>query len=434
MINHPLRGAALVLFLNFVVVTTSADDSPAGVRAETLKSVRGHLRAAVDEKKIAGGSHLVWLHGHLVYLESAGYRDIDQRGRFAEDTLLRIYSMSKPITSVAAMTLYEQGKFRLEDPVSRFIPAFRKTTVLTEDGKIVPANREITVLDVFRHTTGFSYGGGRVQKYYEAEGMRYRDPAAMFPPDMPISQAADALARIPALHHPGEQFTYGFNTDLLGRLIEVWSGETLDNYLRKSVLQPLKMRDTFFQVPRSETTRFASCHTREDGRLAILDKSTRSPYLKGFKFLSGGGGLVSTIGDYSRFCQMLINDGRLDGIQVLKPATLKMMFSDQLNGVAGDFRFGLGFRIQRVKLGTGDAAAEFSQYSWGGYASTDFRVIPEQKAFQIVMRQHIPSAHGLAKYLMDEVAKGITPAKNVASVSKALRVHRQLLNTSHDIE
>jgi CubicO group peptidase (beta-lactamase class C family) len=320
--------------------------------------------------------------------------------------------MTKPITSVAAMTLFEQGKFDLDDPVSKFIPAFAETTVLEGDGdsqQTVPAKRPITIRDVFRHTTGYSYGDGKpgVRKYYEREGMLYRPPAGMLPPKMNIEQAAEALARIPALHHPGERFTYGFNTDLLGRLIEVWSGKPLDQYLHGAVLEPLEMVDTGFSIPKDKRARFASCHTLQDGKLAIVDKAASSPFSEGFEFLSGGGGLISTVHDYANFCQMLVDDGEFKGKRLLKPDTIRLMFTDQLNGVAGGFRFGLGFAIAEVEIGSGENARKRNQYSWGGYASTDFRLVPAERLFQIVVRQRVPSSHELANRLFPIIYRGI---------------------------
>jgi CubicO group peptidase (beta-lactamase class C family) len=310
------------------------------------------------------------------------------------------------------MTLFEQGKFGLDDPVSKYIPAFAKTTVLEGDGdsqKIVPAKRPITVRDVFRHTTGYSYGDGKpgVRKYYEREGMLYRSPAGMLPPKINIEQAAEALARIPALHHPGERFTYGFNTDLLGRLIEIWSGKPLDEYLRYAVLEPLEMVDTGFSIPKDKRARFASCHTMRDGKLSIVDEATSSPFSEGFEFLSGGGGLVSTVPDYANFCRMLIDNGEFKGKRLLKPETIELMFTDQLNGVAGDFRFGLGFAIAEVEIGSGEGARKRTQYSWGGYASTDFRLVPEEELFQIFVRQRVPSSHDLANRLFPIIYQGI---------------------------
>jgi CubicO group peptidase (beta-lactamase class C family) len=229
----------------------------------------------------------------------------------------------------------------------------------------------------------------------------------MLPPRMNIAQAAEALARIPALHHPGVRFTYGFNTDLLGRLIEIWSGKPLDEYLRQAVLEPLEMVDTGFSIPPEKRARFASCHTLQDGKLAIVDKAASSTFNEGFEFLSGGGGLVSTVRDYANFCQMLVDDGEYKGKQLLKPETIELMFTDQLNGVAGDFRFGLGFAIAEVAIGSGENAGKRNQYSWGGYASTDFRLLPEQHLFQLVVRQRVPSSHDFANRLFSIIYQGI---------------------------
>jgi CubicO group peptidase (beta-lactamase class C family) len=225
----------------------------------------------------------------------------------------------------------------------------------------------------------------------------------MMPPDMTIEEMAEKLASIPAHHHPGEQFTYGYSTDLLSRLIEIWSGKPLDEFIRDSVLAPLKMNDTSFHVSADKRNRFASCHTTQDGKLAILDKSTRSPFQEGFAFLSGGGGLTSTANDYAKFCQMLVDEGRANGTRILKPETLQLMFSDQLGDVPGDFRFGLGFAINHIQVGSQDNGRTVTQYSWGGYASTEFRVIPELKLFQIFIRQHVPMKNELAGEAFDAV-------------------------------
>lgn len=381
------------------------------ISSDALTKAKAELAAAVESGKVAGAGHMVVINGETVYREVAGLRDIDDKTPFESDTLLRIYSMTKPITSVAAMTLYEQGKFDLDDPISKYIPAFAETTVLEGDGdsvKIVPAKRQITVRDVFRHTTGFSYGDGNPnpRKYYEEAGMRYRPPAGMRPPAMTIEQAAEALAKIPALHHPGERFTYGFSTDLLGRLIEVWSGKPLNEHMQEAVFTPLNMKDTGFSISEDKRNRFASCHTAVDGKLAIIDKAATSDFNGGFEFQSGGGGLVSTMQDYANFCQMLVNGGEFNGQRVLKNETVRLMFTDQLESVPGQFRFGLGFAIGEVTLGSGDSERTATQYSWGGYASTAFRIVPEEKLIQIVVLQRVPSANGLGDRLLPIIFKG----------------------------
>jgi outer membrane protein assembly factor BamB len=386
-------------------------NQPLTISSDALSKAKVELTTAVESGKVAGAGHMVVINGKTVYLEVAGVRDIDDKTPFESDTLLRIYSMTKPITSVAAMTLYEQRKFKLDDPISKYIPTFEKTTVLEKDGdevKIVPAKRQITVRDAFRHTTGFSYGDGNPnpRKYYEEAGMRYRSPAGMRPPAMTIEQAAEALAKIPALHHPGERFTYGFSTDLLGRLIEVWSSKPLDEYMQEAVFGRLSMKDTGFSIPKDKRSRFASCHTAMNDKLAIIDKAATSDFNDGFEFQSGGGGLVSTMQDYANFCEMLVAGGEFNGQRILKDETVKLMFTDQLESVPGPFRFGLGFAIGEVTLGSSESASKATQYSWGGYASTAFRIVPEEKLIQIVVRQRVPSANGLGDRLLPIIFKG----------------------------
>jgi len=388
----------------------AAQTHAASIAPEAFAESRRLVRQAIAEGKVAGAAHLVIHRGKVAHLDTAGLADIESRKPFTADTIVRIYSMTKPITSVAAMTLFEAGKFKLDDPVSQFIPAFKNVKVFAPDKgatNLVKPKRPITVRDVLRHTTGYSYGGGKARQAHEREGMRYHGPGGMWPPAMNIEQAAEALARIPLLHHPGERFTYGFSTDLLGRLIEVWSGKPLDRFLQQAVFDPLEMKDTGFSVPKSKRSRLASCHTTRDGKLAVLDKSTSSRFNEGFEFVSGGGGLLSTLRDYGNFCQMLVNGGVFKGRRILQPTTLKEMFTDQLKEVPGNFRFGLGFAIQQVRVGSGPGTREATQYSWGGYASTDFRIVPEEGLIQVFLRQHIPSRHGLAGKVFPVIYRGL---------------------------
>ncbi len=382
------------------------------ISPESLDNVKAELRQAVASGSIASGAHMVVINGEVPYFEVAGVSDIEDKTPLQANTIMRVYSMTKPITSVAAMTLYEQGKFQLDDPVAKYIPTFEKTSVLVKAGdshKLVDAERQLTIRDVFRHTTGYSYGrdNAEIRKYYEQEGVLYRDPHAMMPPEMTIAQAADALSRIPALHQPGARFTYGFNTDLLGRLIEVWSGKTLDEYMREAVLAPLAMVDTGFSIPKDKRDRFASCHAWESGQQVIADKAGESPFNDGFEFLSGGGGLVSTMQDYANFCQMMIDRGEFQDKRVLKEETIQLMFTDQLNGVGGKFKFGLGFAIGDVTLGSGDTARKVPSYYWGGYANTAFRLVPDANLYQVFMRQSVPSTHRIANKLFPIVYEGV---------------------------
>ncbi|MFN0068576.1 MAG: serine hydrolase domain-containing protein [Limisphaerales bacterium] len=383
--------------------------------APAFPAVARRLGEAVRSGQAAGALHLVVRNGEVIHLAAAGTSNPDTGAPFSPDTLVRIYSMTKPITSVAAMILFERGRFQLDDPVARFIPAFTNSTVLEKSGEtfrqVVP-KRPITVRDVLTHATGYSYGDEKeVRAFYERAGLRYRGPHELFPPEMTIAHAAEALARIPALHHPGGRFTYGFNTDLLGRLIEVWAGQPLDVFLREAVFAPLKMSDTGFTVPAGKRDRFASCYGQRDGKRAVADPAATSPFNDGFAFLSGGGGLVSTARDYARFGQMLVDGGVFEGRRLLQEDTLRQMFTNQLSGGDGGFRFGLGLEIKDVTLGSGAELRTTTEYTWGGYASTDFRVVPSERLIQIVLRQEVPFDNTLANEMAAAVYRAWPPLK-----------------------
>jgi len=382
------------------------------ISREALDAARAELEKRIQNGSIAGGAHMVVREGDVVYFHVAGVSDIEDGTPLEADTIVRIYSMTKPITSVAAMKLWEQGKFKLDDPISKYLPTFEKTSVLVAEGDstdVVAAERPITVRDAFRHTTGYTYGDEEspTSGYYTKVGLRYDSEHGMFPPNMTIAEAADLLAQIPADHQPGAKFTYGFSTDLLGRLVEIWSGMSLDQYMQEAIFTPLEMVDTEFSVPRDKQDRFSSCQKWEGDKHFVADKSASSPYLDGFDFLSGGGGLVSTMQDYANFCQMLVDGGQFNGQRVLEPETLELMFTDQLAGVSEDFHFGLGFQISDRELGAGDAKRNAVAYHWGGYANTAFEVIPDEKMFQIFMRQSIPFNHDVSSAVFPIIYSGV---------------------------
>ncbi len=414
-----IRNSGIVVALAAVITAACASktaDDPNSTHVENisraaLDAARVELEARIASERIVGGAHMVVRNGEVVYFHVAGASDFEDRTPLEADTIMRIYSMTKPITSAAAMMLWQQGKFELDDPISKFIPAFGNTQVLIQDGdstETVPAQRPITVRDTFRHSTGYTYGDGApgLKPYYEKEGMLYDAEYGLFPPNMSIAEAADSLARIPILHQPGASFTYGFSTDLLGRLVEIWAGMPLDEYLQQAIFRPLDMVDTGFSVPERKRDRFSSCHKWQDGERSVADKAASSPYLDGFEFLSGGGGLVSTMQDYANFCQMLIDGGEFNGKRLLEASTIKLMFTDQLAGMAGEFRFGLGFEINDRELGAGNAKRSVTAYRWGGYANTAFEIVPEARLFQVFMRQSIPTDHEVAEAVFEIVYAG----------------------------
>jgi CubicO group peptidase (beta-lactamase class C family) len=374
--------------------------------------LRSTLDSDVASKRSAGAAQLVMIDGHQAYSHSAGYRDIGEKLPFTLDTVVRMYSMTKPITSVVAMMLHERGAFLLDDPISKYIPEFAAATVLLGPAGIhkpVKPKRPLTVRDCFRHTTGYCYGDDfRVTAFHIRENLTFRQPSGMYPPDLTIEQAASAMARIPAVHHPGEKFTYGHSTDLLGRLIEIWAGKPLDRVFDELIIKPLGMKDTAFQVPGRLKSRFASTYYQKDGELNIQDSYRTSDFNKGFKFLAGGSGLVSTIRDYAIFCNMLLNNGKHGRSQVIKAETLQQMFTDQLAGVAGGFQFGLGFAIDNLKVGAGSSSRMVKSYAWSGYASTTFQVIPELKLVNIIVQQQVPTYDVLGNTLSAQLREGLS--------------------------
>ena len=414
MTRQLLVGASLLFalpFLAFAEELPRGEASSVSIQDDAISEATAVLKSEVANGNIAGGMHMVIRHGKVVHFAIEGVGDIEDGRPLKADSIMRIYSMTKPITSVAAMTLWQEGAFRLDDPVARYIPAFKQTRVLVIDGdaeKMVELERPIIVRDLFRHTAGFTYGTGMPEAFgthYKREQMLYTE-RGMFPPKMSIARAAEGLARIPLLHQPGERFTYGLNVDLLGRLIEIWSEKPLDEYFKETIFEPLGMHDTGFFVPANKANRFVSCHGKEEDKLIVVDKAEESPYLSKPDFLSGGGGLVSTMEDYARFCQGLVNLGELDGKRILDESTVRLMFTNQLAPATGSLRFGLGFAIQDISLGSGDHERTALAYRWGGYANTAFQVVPSEGMAQVFMRQLIPSNHRVSRKLFPIVYQG----------------------------
>ena len=402
-----MKKILLTVLLVFATTCAQADTT---LSDKASQAVKDEIARATKAGEIEGGMILVHVHGKQVLLDVQGYHDSEDKLEFKLDSLLRIYSMSKPITSVVAMTLWEQGKFKLDEPVANYIPSFKKVKVgVVVDGNMtrLEPERPVTVRDLLSHTSGYSYSpasGTPFGKEYHSRGVFYTHNG-MYPPKMSIREAADQLAEIPLQHQPGEKWTYGLSVDILGALIEIWSGESLEKYMKRSVFKPLKMKDTFFDIPKNKLDRFVSCHTWEGDRQVIVDKWSDSAYRDGFEFHSGGGGLVSTLGDYSQFAQMLAGWGQHDGTRILKAETLREMFRNQV--VPGGGRsFGLGFAVETAEISGADKP--LGQYGWGGYANTEFRVIPDAGVSMVFMRQTVPSTHRMSKKLFGILRSGLT--------------------------
>lgn len=381
------------------------DPRCAGFAPERLERITAHLdKHYIQPGKIAGCQTLVARHGHVAYFRSLGLMDRERGKPMTDDTIFRIYSMTKPITSVALMTLYEQGLFQLNDPVARVIPAWRGQQVYVSgegEGMVCrPPDRPVTFRHLLTHTGGLTYGNSDhpVDQVYRALGVtRGRSDT--------LSSFVEKLGQVPLRYQPGERWMYSLSTDVCGYLVEALSGERFDEYLRRHIFEPLGMKDTAFYVAPEKAHRFAANYQRgPDKTLQLLDDPEKSPYLQEPTFFSGGGGLTSTTADYFRFCEMLRRGGELDGARIIGSRTLRLMTQNHLPS-GGDLAslaigafsetayegvgFGLGFAMTLSEVAAGTVGA--GDYYWGGAASTIFWVDPAEDLVAIFMTQLMPS-------------------------------------------
>ena len=367
-----------------------------GFSRHRLARIRPVMQNYIDEGKVAGFITLIYRRGHIAHFEKFGLKDDICPMEF--NTIFRIYSMTKPITSVAVMMLYEEGYFQLDDPVSHFITEFKDMKVFEDMGnnqiKTVPAKREITIRDLLRHTSGLTYdfSAGPIAKMYQ-EADLYNSES--------LAEAVKSLAKIPLMYHPGEVWNYGFSTDVLGYLIEVIAGQPFNSFLQDRIFGPLQMVDTGFDTWPEKTNRYANLYrSTSDGKyeaatdsiIARLDAKAKSR-----KICSGGGGLLSTISDYLQFCQMLLKNGELNGQQLLSRKTIEMMTCNHLSGNIHPYNqkgvgFGLGFSIVTDLAQSGILGSE-GIYRWGGAASTTFWIDPKEELIAILMTQLLGNQH-----------------------------------------
>jgi CubicO group peptidase (beta-lactamase class C family) len=382
-------------------------ESPApaahGFSPEGLARVGDYIRNEIASARIPGAILLIQQHGKPVYFENFGVRDVATELAMSADTIFRLYSMSKPITSVAAVMLVEEGKLKLDDPVSKYIPAFADMKVGVEkpgeDGKTTfvqePLNRPVTIEDLMRHTSGLTYGfygNSTVRKLY-AE-------ADLFNSDWTNAEFVEQIAKLPLAEQPGTLWDYGHSTDVLGRVIEVVSGETLYQFEKRRLLDPLGMNETAFYVG-DPAKRPRIAEPMPEDRAISPTTMILNP-MGPRKWESGGGGMVGTVGDYARFAQMLLNGGTYDGRRYLKPETIALMASDHIGPetkIARDHLyypgansgFGLGFAV-RTSVPP-NTSWPLGEYRWDGVAGTFFFIDPEDDMFGIFMVQ-TPSLRG----------------------------------------
>jgi CubicO group peptidase (beta-lactamase class C family) len=384
------------------------DPDAAGMRGDRLERITELFSSSyVDPGKIAGCQITVVRGGHVAYHRSLGLMDREAQAPMAEDAIFRIYSMTKPIASLALMQLYERGVFQLLDPVHRYIPAWRTLQVglVGDDGSVtlVKPERPMNMRDVLMHTTGLPGGlfpGNPIDAAFS-------EARAALGPEQTLEDVTALLAEHPLKFHPGAHWNYGISTDIVGRLVEILSGLPFDEYLQREIFDPLGMVDTGFSVPDTSMSRLAACYQYQP---ANTPRPMRGPFASFMvhprPYLSGAGGLVSTTHDYVAFCQMLANGGQLDGRRVLGRKTLELMTVNHLPGGAtleemaiGGFGeanfegvgFGLGFAVGQGPAATAMAGSA-GEFYWGGAASTAFWVDPAEDLFVVFMTQLFPSA------------------------------------------
>ncbi|MGD8277876.1 MAG: serine hydrolase domain-containing protein [Gemmatimonadota bacterium] len=401
-------GATLLLAVALLPFTPLASAAQASAAAGSLGFSRARLaridsvmQAYVDQQRMAGVVGLVLRRGAVVWQGAFGWADREAGRHMTTDALFRIASQTKALTSAGVMMLVEEGRIAITDPVSRYLPAFARTTVAvrSDSGRaIVPARRAITIRDLLTHTAGISYGtGALVADLYEPAGLGPAAGWGWYFADKaePVCTTIERLATLPFVAQPGERFVYGYNTDILGCLIERVSGTSLDAFLRTRLFEPLGMRDTYFFVPDSKRDRLTAVYAAANGRLERAPDGPRGQgdYLHGPRTsFSGGAGAVSTAADYARFLEMMRNGGELDGVRVLGRKTVELMTADQLGDVyANPGRgFGLGFEILE-NPGLAGVYGTAGSYGWGGAYHSAYRVDPAEDLVIVLLTQTLPA-------------------------------------------
>lgn len=395
----------LVLLLSLSAWSASlpaARPGEVGLSASRLERLGQVLQSYCDQKGAPGMVVLIARNGRVAYHRSFGKFRLDRQDPMPLDAIFRIASQSKAVTSVAVMMLMEEGKLLLDDPVSKYIPEFKETFVAVRaENKeargysLVPARRQITIRDLLTHTAGISYGDGPAREEYLKAGIH---GWFLTDKDMTIGELVRKLARLPFDAQPGEQFVYGYNTDILGYLVEVVSGMTMAEFVEKRITGPLGMKDTHFFLPESKVSRFTPAYgADEKGELKMTEDPARSPYVYGpKKCYSGGAGLVSTAEDYARFLLMLQNGGELGGSRLLSPKSVELMTADHAGQLysGGKTGFGLGFWVTK-SLGVSGLPGSVGSFGWGGAYFTSYWVDPVEKLVAVFMIQVLPVPAGL---------------------------------------
>lgn len=390
------RRLALLLSLAWPAVAPAqgrapavSPDAAAAFDPARLARIDAWIQRLVAERRIPGAVVMLVRDGRVAYHKAFGVRDLGSGAPLRPDDIFRMASQTKAITSLAAMMLWEEGKFGLDDPVSRYLPAFEKQTVLTSfraadsSYEARPARRRTTIRQLLTHTSGLDYadiGSPEFRAIYAKAGV-----TALGREGDVLADRIDALARLPLKQEPGERFMYSLSVDVLGRLVEVVSGMPLDQFFRTRIFEPLGMRDTYFAIPAAKHDRLVALHTRKDGRVAPTHDAALGLHAdypaRGITYFSGGGGLSGTTADYARFLQLFLGGGELDGVRLLGRKTVELMLTNQV--AATDSPFGLGFGLETP---ANDARSPLSvgSFEWGGAFNTTYWADPKERLVALI--------------------------------------------------
>ena len=401
---------AFVCYLLFVQATFAQEAQPAaaGMSAERLARIDQTVQDYVSKKWLNGAVVIVYKNGQLAYYKALGYDDAEKKIPMRKDEIFRIASQTKAITSVAVMMLYEEGKLLLDDAVSKYIPSFKKQQVMDTFNEAdssytsIPAKREVTIRDLLTHTSGIGYaqiGSKQMNAIYAKAGV----VGGIGVGKILLADKMKILGGLPLFHQPGEKFTYGLNTDLLGYLVEVVSGMPLDKFFKTRIFEPLGMNDTYFYLPKEKYSRLATLYTEDSTEHAVKmpehmgingDFYRDYPNTEGTYF-SGGGGLSSTAYDYAIFMRMLLNGGELNGKKILSRSAIRLMTSNQIGAlsIAHGNKFGLGFELV-TEESSAYTPASAGTFSWGGMFSSNYWIDPKEKIVMQVFLNIFPNHHG----------------------------------------
>lgn len=389
--------------------------------AERLASIDALMKQYVDENLIAGAVALILQNGKPVYQHAAGWSDKEAGTRMANDTIFRIASQTKALTSVAILQLQEQGKLTVTDPVSKYIPEFAKTTVVTKNqpgARPAPATRAITLRDLLTHTAGISYGGeAEIADQYAAKALGPAAGNGWYTADKNETTCTTMarLASLPFLEQPGTRFVYGYNTDILGCVVERASGMPLDEYFRTRITQPLGMKDTNFFLPKDQRSRLAAVYsTGPKGAIvrAPNDATGQGHYVDGpRKNFAGGAGLLSTANDYARFLEMIRNGGVLDGTRVLSPRSVALMTTNQIGDLHPRDGMGFGFGFETVESYGANGLEAPGSFGWGGAYGSSYRVDPTSGLVVVLMIQLMPNGTDFREKFSSMLYQSLLPAQ-----------------------